>query len=234
MSNTGPLPSPKEFTTQIFTKAELLSQPALNNATISLITTAFLSHKVHDPDAWDKTSRRFPPSTLPVNPGLADVLGDDGLCAVVCDAETGTVVATASVTHWPDFSGVNTASDAEDAPIGSEGLDWEVKCVASLDKPEYRGQGVAIRASAAVEEALRARIGGGAEALRLWIMCNEDRVGPYWRRRGYGEVLTIVPPVGTWGSRREFVIGVYAKGGQGDVDVKRLREWLEEYFKSGN
>ncbi|KAF2816463.1 uncharacterized protein BDZ99DRAFT_458331 [Mytilinidion resinicola] len=232
MSSTTP-PPPKSFTTQILTKSDLLSQPTLNNATISLINAAFSTHKSRDPDAWDNTISRFPPSARPVDPGLANVLGADGLCAIVCDAETGAVVASASVTRWPGFSAVKTDGAAEDAADGSAWLDWEVKCVASLDQAEYRGQGVASRACAAVEEALRARMVGGGEGLRMWIMCNEERIGAYWRRRGYGDVLQMVPPVGAWGSRREFVVAILVKekGGHVEVDKGRLREWLEGLFE---
>jgi len=76
-----------EFQLQILSTDQLLQQPSVLNATVSLVNTAYLDHK-----AFNGTLR------FNINTDLCDQL-ESGLCAVFLDGD-GYAVATASVTPW--------------------------------------------------------------------------------------------------------------------------------------
>lgn len=151
--------------------------------------------------------------------------------AVVLDGET--VVATASAIPFPDLTG-STSYEKKKAGE-SFPTNWELKVVASSHDRKYRGKGLASRACAAVEEAVKKQSeerGQEKGELTFWIQTEESRNGAYWQRRGFTEVYRTIPPVGEWGSLQEFVLAVLVKGkNAGEVDTEKLSEWLQKGFQ---
>ncbi|ORX93545.1 hypothetical protein BCR34DRAFT_580436 [Clohesyomyces aquaticus] len=180
-----------------------------------LINSSFRRSKTPDPTKWDLVRSRFPSTT-----SLSEMLGTEGLMAVIydnSDAEVkltgnakGKAVACAAAVPWKG----GWESDGKDSDGG-----WEIKTVCVDGDPKYLRKGLALTVLAFLEKQLiemelKRRVGAGTDdvgrRLKLWIQAAECINGAYWKKRGYTEVKRKVYEKPTWGclTNFELVVGV--------------------------
>ena len=184
----------------IYTVSELADNPQVLREVVSVINSAFRAK-----DETFSSKLRFPQDE-----DLVQQSGKDALCSVIRAGDK--VVATASIQRWREPKG--SAADAklkderpDDYALVEAGQSYEVKAVATMVNSAFRQKGLAVRCIAKLEEEILQRTGG---EFILWIHTAEYQNGPYWRRRGFENVLTETKPVGYWGAHEpfEFVTGV--------------------------
>lgn len=184
----------------IYTVSELADNPQVLHEVVSVINSAFKAK-----DETFGSGLRFPKDE-----DLVQQSGKDALCSVIRAGEK--VVATASIQRWREPKG--SAADAklkdhrpDDYALVEAGRSYEVKAVATMVNPAFRQKGLAVRSVAKLEEEILQRTGG---EFMLWIHTAEHQNGPYWRRRGFENVLIETKPIGYWGAYQpfEFVTGV--------------------------
>ncbi|OCK82376.1 hypothetical protein K432DRAFT_380490 [Lepidopterella palustris CBS 459.81] len=228
----SPTPTP-ELQQQLYTAAQLQANPTLITSIVELLNAAFSHSRLDDPETWAAEALRFPHPER-----FIDMLGDEGICAVILAKEEGDegtwsrVVATASATPWRGPRENLKPHDLKRRHLKDAQFqwreDWELKTVASVPPaiaPGYRNMGLASRCCKMVEDVLIGRANGireqgkGEARLRLWILMEEERNGPYWRRRGFVTVERRMSVVGEWGCKKPFVIGCMVR----EVDLGSLK-----------
>lgn len=205
--------SPSLSAPTLYTPSDLQSKPALVTEITDLINDAFARSKKGDPVKWRQGERRFPTNDL-----YFDMLGNDGIAAVIFDSssqdrEGDKVVAVAAAVPW------GGGWKKEGAGV-EEG--WEIKAVAVNGDKKYLGRGLALQLYAFLEQQLVAKskqlgvssVGRRFEQkdrLTLWILAAECINGVYWRKRGYELVRKDVALPPTWNVQTSFEMIVLRK-----------------------
>ena len=184
----------------VYTMSELAENPHILHDVVSVINGAYLVK-----DEKFGSGLRFPRDQ-----DLIEQFGEDALCSVIRAGNK--IIATASIQKWREPEG--SIADIsfkrlkpDDYHLMETGRSYEVKAVATLEGSVYRQKGFAPRCMAKLEELLLARVGGD---FLLWIHTAEYQNGPYWRRRGFENILVETKPIGYWGAYKpfDFVTGV--------------------------
>ncbi|KAM3077917.1 hypothetical protein ACMFMF_004332 [Clarireedia jacksonii] len=194
----------------IYTGEELNASPKVLHDVVHAINLAFSKHQ----------STGFDPPRFANTDELLEMLGSEGLCAVI--RFNVTILASASIIPWsphPDSVVAQTLSEQrpKDSLLISRGLSYEIKTAITADTPEARGKGLV---GACIQELVARLRGSGDDEMLLWVQTVEDQNGPYWRRRGYELVGPVeIKEKGMWGSTKEFRFATLVKrvsaGGSG-------------------
>lgn len=171
---------------------------------------------------------------LPTPQSLFDIVGEDGMFAVLYAREDGkecmaTPVACAATKRWGgDLEGRKAAKpvDGEEGEEDKEG--WEILCVTT--HVEYMRRGYAQQCIEALithlstqyghqdQHQIVERVGPEAEfqPLTIWTQAIEELNGRFWRNRGWSEVRRYNKPVGSWGSKFGYELLVLVR----EVEVR--------------
>jgi GNAT superfamily N-acetyltransferase len=133
---------------------------------------------------------------LPTPNSIHQVLGDDGLFAVVYHPHDNvTPIACAATKRWKgDYGGyVEPRVDG-----------WEILTVTT--RVDWMRRGLARRCvNALVEDLVKHahsdKKRNSNEKLQIWIHAVEDLNGAYWKKQGWVEVRSYMRPSGEWGSK---------------------------------
>ncbi len=184
----------------IYTVHELANNPHILHEVVSVINQAYKTK-----DETFGSGLRFPKDD-----DLIQQFGKDALCSVIRAREK--VIATASIQRWREPKGSAADNNLKkqrpnDYALVEAGRSYEVGGVATIVDPAFRQKGLAVQCLVKLESATLERTGGD---FMLWIHTVESQNGPYWRRRGFENVLVETKPVGYWGAYQpfEFVTGV--------------------------
>ena len=194
-----------------YTRAYLQTDPPLTTRIISLVNDAFARSQKSDPEKWGQ----IPEIRFPDNDSYFDMLGDEGIVAMIFDDDTRDrkVVAVAAALPWKG------GWKKEGAGI-EEG--WEIKAVAVDGDARYLRQGLAVQLYGFLEKSLitiskkKGRSTTGRpfnqdDQLPFWILAAECINGVYWRKKGYELVRKDVYEAPTWGVLTSFEMVVLRK-----------------------
>ena len=194
-----------------YTRAYLQTDPPLTTRIISLVNDAFARSQKSDPEKWGQ----IPEIRFPDNDSYFDMLGDEGIVAMIFDDDTRDrkVVAVAAALPWKG------GWKKEGAGI-EEG--WEIKAVAVDGDARYLRQGLAMQLYSFLEKSLitmskkwgmstTGRPFNQNDQLPFWILAAECINGVYWRKKGYELVRKDVHVAPTWGVSTCFELFVLRK-----------------------
>ena len=194
-----------------YTRAYLQTDPLLTTQITSLVNDAFARSKKSDPEKWGEN----PDARFPDNDSYFNMLGDEGIVAMIFDENTEDrkVVAVAAAIPWQG------GRNKEGAGV-EEG--WEIKAVAVDGDARYLRQGLAVQLYSFLEKSLvtiSKKLGSSttgrpfnqSDQLPFWILAAECINGVYWRKRGYELVRKGVHEAPTWGVLTRFEIVVLRK-----------------------
>ncbi|KAJ8116153.1 hypothetical protein OPT61_g2361 [Boeremia exigua] len=195
----------------LYTLPDLQSNPNLTTKITNLINTAFARSKKPDPIKWGKN----PKTRFPTHASYFDMLGSEGIVALLYDEDTAErkVVATAAAIPWQGGWKHEGAGDEEG---------WEIKAVAVDEDARYLRRGLAVQLYAFLEQCLVLKakeLGvsttgqrfGQTDRLTIWILAAECINGAYWRRKGYEVVRREAVEAPTWGVLTGFEMVVLRK-----------------------
>jgi hypothetical protein len=162
------------------------------------------------PESAKNWSTVYGGDRLPNPDSIHQVLGDDGLLAVVFDGVT--PVACAAAQRWKhDHEGY--AEPNEDG--------WEILMVTTHVDSMRRGlAGRCVDALVGdlVRQARDDQSRNGQAPLKVWVHAVEDLNGPYWRKKGWKEVRSYTRPAGHWGSKNGYCLLVLLQ----EYDVNKI------------
>ena len=195
-----------------YTRAYLQTDPNLTTKITSLVNDAFARSQKSDPEKWGEN----PEIRFPNNDSYFDMLGDEGIVAMIFDDNTRDrkVVAVAAALPWKG------GWKKEGAGV-EEG--WEIKAVAVDGDARYLRQGLAVQLYSFLEKSLitiskkkKGRSTTGRpfnqdDQLPFWILAAECINGVYWRKKGYELVRKNVYEAPTWGVLTSFEMVVLRK-----------------------
>jgi GNAT superfamily N-acetyltransferase len=139
---------------------------------------------------------RVHPDRLPDADSIHQLLGDDGLFAVIYHPhDKSTPIACAAAKPWTGDHGGYV-----ETTVGG----WEILTVTT--NVEWMRRGLARRCvDALVEDLVKQRRSNEKRdsnaKLRVWVHTVEDLNGTYWKKQGWVEVRAYDRPVGEWGSK---------------------------------
>jgi len=196
-----------DFQLQILSTDQLLKQPAVLHAVVSLVNAAYLDHKIFNGTLrFDSDDR------------LCSELGQ-GLCAVLLDRES-YAVATASVKMWTKEEKENIErlhGSVFEVQSGrrftyekdaSNQYHFELAAVASRNDHQYRKKGLIEQCVKALESHLMKQLSTDEMDIQLtfWVRVVADINGEYWRRKGFCEFgQGRMMPKGTWRADEPFL-----------------------------
>jgi hypothetical protein len=208
ITSTHPGVNEAALTERLYHAKEIRANPTLAATLTAFVNKGFMAQtKIpHAVEIWaDFSTGRFK-SPNEIN----EMLGPDGLFAVIYDGEA--PVAVAGGVPWKQGS-------QELALEGETG--YEIKTVTVDPTVVKKGlatrcMGVVIKKLIEIEEKKRAENGTvGDGKLKLWIQSTEYVNGDYWRGRGYKDMRNYKMPAGFWSARIPFTMLVQAK----EVDI---------------
>lgn len=206
MTSTPWLPAPIYYT-----RAHLQTDLPLTTKITSLVNDAFARSQKSDPEKWgDNPEIRFPD-----NDSYFDMLGDEGIVAMIFDENIRDrkLVAVAAAIPWKG------GWKKEGAGV-EEG--WEIKAVAVDGDARYLRQGLAVQLYGFLEKSLitisktfgistTGRAFNQNDELPFWILAAECINGVYWRKKGYELVRKDLHEAPTWGVLTRFEMIVLRK-----------------------
>jgi hypothetical protein len=194
-----------------YTRAYLQTDTFLTTKVTSLVNDAFARAQKSDPEKWGEN----PEIRFPDNDSYFDMLGDEGIAALIYDDNTKDrkVVAVAAALPWKG------GWSKEGAGV-EEG--WEIKAVAVDGDARYLRQGLAVQLYSFLEKSLitiskkagvstTGRPFNQKDQLPFWILAAECINGAYWRKKGYELVRKDVYEAPTWGVLTSFEMIVLRK-----------------------
>jgi hypothetical protein len=205
----APLPNEPLLREHLYHAKDVASDPTLAATLTAFVNKGFMAQSTnpHAIKIWqDFSSGRFK-SPNEIN----EMLGSDGILAVIYDDQT--PIAVAGGVPWKQGS-------QELALEGEEG--YEIKTVTVDPTVVKKGlatrcMGVVIKKLIEIERKKRDESGTIEDGkLMLFIQSAESVNGDYWRGRGYRDMRKYEMPAGFWTARTPFTMLVQAK----EVDLE--------------
>jgi GNAT superfamily N-acetyltransferase len=137
-----------------------------------------------------------PRERLHSSSAIHELLGSDGLFAVIYDE--GTPIACAAATRW-------TGGFKEHGVFDEEG--WEIVTVTARKEWLKRGLAGACVDALVTELVRQVRQNEKRDKgmkLQLWVQCVECLYGEFWRKKGWVEERAYVKPAGDFGSKMGY------------------------------
>ena len=202
------------FQLKVLSADQLLQEPSILNAAVSLVNTTYLDHKVFNGQLRFSSDDQL----------CAEL--ESGLCAVLLEKD-GDAVATASVKLWTKqekeiieklngfvyevLSYRLTLAYEKDS---SNEHHFELLAVASRNETKYRKKGLVEKCIKALESQLFERLSKDGMQIRVtfWVRVVADINGEYWRRRGFSQFgQGHMMPKGTWRASDPFLFITMSK-----------------------